>query len=353
MTNQLLLAQVLAEGNDATQTFTALPWTGWIPAAIGLLSSIIVAWWSGRKIDKQIELSKQATPPELIRYKTLLEISGKYKELVNFENVDALSIASEEYREIEALRKEALTHAIWERKVLASCPNIRGQKRLLNIPASQVVHGDKKISSLPNFRYGIYLWVEALIILPAIIGMLITMVMLVASYSIHFLSGNGDMFGVTVSFIFVVLVYLYASIYGINLVESTRMSVSGERFAEYGYLRILQEDLPSDRFRILFKSSLNKINNSQRLFFALWDENYRNFVYCPKWVEYKFAPILGLIIFGAPYWLINIRNKSRGYNYGEYRPEIFGISEEKSGYKDEQSLSSDIPEESQPTHPQG
>lgn len=353
MTNQLLLAQVLAEGIDATQTFNALPWAGWIPAVIGLLGSIIVAWWSGRKIDKQIELSKQATPPGLIRYKTLLEISGKYKELVNFENVDALSIASEEYREIEALRKEALTRAIWERKVLASCPNIRGQKRLLNIPASQVVHGDKEISFLPNFRYGIYLWIEALIILPAIVGMLITMVMLVASYAIRFLSGNGDVFEVTASFIFVVLVYLYASIYGINLIESTRMSVSGERFAEYGYLRILQEDLPSDKFKSLFRSSSNKINNSQRLFFALWDENYRNFVYCPKWVECKFASILGLIIFGAPYWLINIRHKSRGYNYGEYRPEIFGISEENLERKDTQAPNSEIQEESQPTPPQG
>ena len=70
MTNQLLLAQVLAEGAESAQSFTAIPWTTIISSAIGLLGSIIVAWWSGRKIDKQMELSKQATPPELTRYKT-------------------------------------------------------------------------------------------------------------------------------------------------------------------------------------------------------------------------------------------------------------------------------------------
>ncbi|WP_314683016.1 hypothetical protein [Rothia mucilaginosa] len=87
-----------------------------------------------RKTTQQIELSKQGTPPELTRYKEWLEVSEKYKEFVNLENVDALSIDPEEYREIEASRKASLERATWERKVLSACPDIRAQKRILNIP---------------------------------------------------------------------------------------------------------------------------------------------------------------------------------------------------------------------------
>ena len=200
----------------------------------------------------------------------------------------------------------------------------------MNVPASLVVHGDKRIITLPNFRYGIYLWIEALIIVSVFMGMLITMVLVVGSFATSLLSGAGDIIETTVSFIFVVLVCLYALIYGINLVESTRMSLSGERFAEYGYLRILQENLPNDKFKDVFKSSLNKMNNSQRFFFALWDENYRNFVYCPKWIGSKYFSVIEPFILGLPYWIINWGSGKRGYDYGEYKPETFGISEKVS-----------------------
>ncbi len=136
MTNQLLLAQMLAEGIDATQTFNALPWAGWIPAVIGLLGSIIVAWWSGRKIDKQMELSKQATPPELTRYKTWVEVSEKYKELMEFERANSFNDAEKEYQEIRASRKAALERAVWERKIFATCPNLAVQKLLMQISGS-------------------------------------------------------------------------------------------------------------------------------------------------------------------------------------------------------------------------
>ena len=320
---------------------------------IAALIAITGVALTARKTTQQMELSKQGTPPELTRYKEWLEISERYKEFAKISDACKSEDKLKEYQEIESSRRVALERATWERKVLASCPNIRGQKRLLNIPASQVVHGNKEISSLPNFRYGKYLWLEALLVVPAFVGMLFTLVMLAISFIIHLLSGDEDVIGSTISFVFNFLLCLYSLGFWVNAAESTRNNLSGERFAEYGYLRILQENLSSDKFEDLFKSSLNKINNSQRCFFALWDENYRNFVYFPKWVESKFSFILEPIIFGLPYWLINIRHRSRGYNYGEYRPEIFGISEEKSGHKDEQSLSSDIPEESQPTHPQG
>lgn len=133
MTNQLLLAQILAEGSEAAQNSNALPWGTWVSSVIGLLGSIIVAWWSGRKIDKQMELSKQATPPELTRYKTLLEVSKTFKELEGGMDTRALA-DSEEYQEIEASRKVALARAVWERKVISVCPDIHVQRQILNIP---------------------------------------------------------------------------------------------------------------------------------------------------------------------------------------------------------------------------
>lgn len=155
MMKQMLLAQMLTEGAEATQSSSTLPWGTWIPSVIGLLGSLIVAWWSGRKTDRQMELSKQATPPELTRYKTWLEVSEKYKELVNLENVDALSIASGEYREIEASRKIALERAVWERKVISECSNIQAQKLVMELPESKIYEINN-----PDINRGIELSVD-------------------------------------------------------------------------------------------------------------------------------------------------------------------------------------------------
>lgn len=292
---------------------------------IAALIAITGVALTARKTTQQMELSKQGTPPELTRYKEWLEVSEKYKELVNSTNVHILGKSLSEYQEIESSREEALKRAIWERKVLSACPNVRGQKRLLNVSANLVVHGNKEISSLPNFRYGKYLWLEALLVVPAFVGMCIVMVMLTVSFIIHLLSGDEDFIGSTISFVFNFLLCLYGLSFWVNAAEATRINLSGEQFAEYGYLRILRENLPSDKFEELFKSSSSKINNSQRCFFALWDDNYRNFVYCPKWVEGKFAFILEPIIFGLPYWVINLGHEKRGYDYGEYKSEVFKI----------------------------
>ena len=89
MTNQLLLAQMLAAGFDWNYLWH---WThdqelgkvliSAIPpiatAAIAALSLILTAL----RETKQMELSKQGTPPELTRYKEWLEVSERYKELV-------------------------------------------------------------------------------------------------------------------------------------------------------------------------------------------------------------------------------------------------------------------------------
>ena len=73
MTNQLLLAQILAEGSEAAQNSNALPWGTWVSSVIGLLGSIIVAWWSGRKIDKQMA-ERQTT------YNQVSELTSRIKQ---------------------------------------------------------------------------------------------------------------------------------------------------------------------------------------------------------------------------------------------------------------------------------
>lgn len=42
MMKQMLLAQMITEGAEATQSSSALPWGTWIPSVIGLLGSLIV-----------------------------------------------------------------------------------------------------------------------------------------------------------------------------------------------------------------------------------------------------------------------------------------------------------------------
>ena len=106
--NLLLLAHLVADGGKAAETSSGPVWATWVPATIGLLGSLGVAWWSGRKIDKQMELSKQATPPELTRYKEWLEISGKYKELVNSDDVDSFLIFQRNIRELMLHEKPLL-----------------------------------------------------------------------------------------------------------------------------------------------------------------------------------------------------------------------------------------------------
>lgn len=153
--NLLLLAHLVADGGKAAETSSGPVWATWVPAVIALLGTLLVAWRSGRKTDKQMELSKQATPPELTRYKTWLEVSEKYKELVNLENVDALSIASGEYREIEASRKIALERAVWERKVISECSNIQAQKLVMELPESKIYEINN-----PDINRGIELSVD-------------------------------------------------------------------------------------------------------------------------------------------------------------------------------------------------
>ena len=92
MTNQLLLTQVLAAGFDWNYLWH---WTHdqdlgkvLISAIAPIATAVIAALsliLSARRETKQMELSKQGTPPELTRYKEWLEISENIKSLSSLE----------------------------------------------------------------------------------------------------------------------------------------------------------------------------------------------------------------------------------------------------------------------------
>ena len=126
---------------------------------------------------------------------------------------------------------------------------------------------------------------------------------------------------------------LWLSVFFSNAISAIHMGSTGKCFAEYGYLRILQENMSNEEFKDVLKNSSTVDRNSQRFFFALWNGKYRNFVSYPKTVNLRYLSILGLIVFGLPYWVVNWGHKKRGYNYGEYKPEVFGILERASEEK--------------------
>lgn len=125
MMNQLLLAQVLAEGFSWDYLWH---WTHdqdlgkvLISAIAPIATAIIAALsliLSARRETKQMELSKQGMPPELTRYKEWLEISKSHNELIEFEKSNKFEGLRNEYQEIRKSRKAALERAVWERKVI-------------------------------------------------------------------------------------------------------------------------------------------------------------------------------------------------------------------------------------------
>lgn len=300
-----------------------------------------------RKTTQQIEFSKQGTPPELTRYKEWLEVSKAYKELVNSENVDALSKVSNEYKGIEASREVAFQRAVWERKVLAACPELNGQKRLLDMPINFLTSNNKNNfpKKLPNFRSDRSFLVEALLVIPVSIFFVLLSIYLVWFSIIHpaiywispefilyidskFPWGRGDaIFDIWEAVrVFVLSVLLIGLVnFLINVGDSLRIGISGEKFAEYGYLRILQERVDAHDFKKIFESTSEKANNAQRLYFGITDAGYRELIYCPKILGNKYMLALQPIFLALPYWVLNFWCEKRRYNYGEYKPEVFGL----------------------------
>lgn len=145
MTNQLLLAQVLAAGFDWNYLWhwthdqdlgkvliSAIP-----PIATAIIAALSLIL-SARRETKQMELSKQGMPPELTRYKEWLEISKNHTDLIEFEKSSKFEDLKNEYQEIRRSRKAALERAVWERKVFAFCPYSNAQKLLMQINPSKI-----------------------------------------------------------------------------------------------------------------------------------------------------------------------------------------------------------------------
>lgn len=297
-------------------------------AAIAALSLILTA----RRETKQMELSKQGTPPELTRYKEWLEASERYKEFAKTLDASKSKDHLKEYQDIESSRRVALKRAVWERKVLSACPDVNGQKRLLGISDGMIVNGSK-VNYIPSFGssghtvLGIFFAILLILVAASFIALIVFDLWGNVFVVKGFATGEWDIASIILDILLIPFV-LWGANHFINIIDAVTMSVTGKYFAEYGYLRIIQDDLSAKEFEDILRNSFNKNSNIQRCIFALWDEKYRNFVYCPGKTNSKWSYISGIFKFGLPYKFINRGYKKRGYNYGEYKPEIFGIGKE-------------------------
>lgn len=325
----LPLANVVAAGFDWDYLWHWTHDDGLIKAAIAAVIagfvSLSVAWWNGLKVDKQIELSKEATPPELTRYKEWLEVSEKYKELVNSTNVHILGKSLEEYQEIESSRKAALGRATWERKVLSVCPQVDAQKRLLNISPSFIVNDDSnsQVIRMPDFKSSKLFLAEIIILAPValcLVGFPVFWLL-----QAIFKPAPGD--SLVDNLILVLLSICVVNIL-LNVADSMHSAFSGSRFAEYAYLCIVREKVEDKEFLGLVESVAGPGNNSSRFYYAVMDADYRELVYCPKILNSKYSPISSSFMLMLPYWMINIICKKNGYNIGEYKSGVFKIENE-------------------------
>ena len=346
MTNQLLLAQVLAEGTESTQSITAIPWTTIISSAIGLLGSIIVAWWSGRKIDKQMELSKQATPPELTRYKTWVEVSEKYKELMEFERANSFNDAEKEYQEIRASRKAALERAVWERKIFATCPNLAVQKLLMQISPSKIFRivntkDGESITSSDAYIHPRFA--------PYFISFLIWALLFASFFASLVLSAlNGDRRNFWASLVAMVCVSIMAHFF----CEIVPDGMSGAAESTYYFRKILI----SHGWRFEVNLGVEASMMARQLRYSIFVLDYIKVIYCPWESKNIIIAIFMKVVayFNPGYYVRKSFKNEDSVLWGSYKEELLnGDLKEKLGRIATQSPNSDIPEESQPTPPQG
>ena len=357
MMKQMLLAQMLTEGAEATQSSSALPWGTWIPSVIGLLGSLIVAWWSGRKIDKQMELSKQATPPELTRYKTWLEVSKAFKELEGVEDTRALA-DSEEYREIEASRKIALERAVWERKVISECSNIQAQKLVMELSKSKIyeIHH-------PDIYRGIELSADSYV-KPKASGIM-WFIYLIAFSSLPILmtviSGSRTENGWGVVIFSIIIFVLFYPMF--------------RHVAPNQYCGIFEANyfIRKKRVDILLKMrKLEGVSNCSNIFYKFdqdWEEwcrreglryasvfnTWAENINCP-WVDKKYSRVWHRVrcYFCPGYYVSRSLNGEAKALWGSYKDDKLNVDlKEKLRCEDTQVPNPGTPEESQPAPPQG
>lgn len=335
MTNQLLLAQVLAAGFDwdylwhwtHDQEFGKALVSAIAPIATAIIAALSLIL-SARRETKQMELSKQGMPPELTRYKAWLEVSESYKELVKFGNVDALSVASEEYREIEASRKAALERAVWERKVLSVCSDTNAQKKILNLPERFIVGEYLSLPGyFPKFQSARGVVVE--LILQGIFFLQLLSSVFVPVYrdvNSSYVSGSFNL--LTIIKVILALFLIGLLVY---IPSSLRNYVCSENLAEYSYLKVLQGYLSKKELKNLLTMVNTYGRNAGRVRVSIWDRDYSEYVCLPDYWNIKyFSLLIKSLIAASPYWVLCLFSKfihgEWGY-YGKYKPEIFGVDE--------------------------
>ncbi len=354
MTNQLLLAQVLAAGLDWNYLWhwthdqdlgkvliSAIP-----PIAMAIITALGLMFTARRETQK-MELSKQGTPPALTQYKEWLEVSANYKEFVNFENVDALSIASEEYREIEASRKASLERAVWERKVFAFCPNSNAQKLLMQINPSKIYRIVNLKKGDPVSGVDIYVSPD---IKPYWICLSIWVFLYVTCLTFLFVNvsiknNSGWLFWLVEAVFVLILIPFFSGI--------LPDGISGIVEANYFFRRIIVSR--GQEFEISINSERGFM--AKRLRNLLLDSINSDTVYCPwEGKNIIIANLMKVVTYFYPDYYVRKGFKNQdSVLWGSYKEELLnGDLKEKLGRpKATQAPNSDIPEESQPTHPQG
>lgn len=336
MTNQILLSQVLAEGIENVLTLNSF-WPVFVVPLGTFATPYLIAWWNGRRADKQMDFSKRSKPPELARYKELLEISKAYRDLVNFENVDALAIVSSEYREIEEARKIALERLSWEQKVLSECHDIHARKRLLKIPDSYIVGqwmGD--VRSLPNFKTLASLLAEFILCIFLVFMSIKYIIYCIDLVDVSFsLIQNPDsvpsgsrylvlLFPVVTVVLSLLSIVLVRVTYVIS--RSFGVVVSWEEVARYEYIKIINKHAPINVRERLNKVISSRARNIARMRYLMVDEEYAALVNVPKiWRKDKwYIPPVKILMAATPYTLLEKFNKGKK-PYGSYLDGVFEI----------------------------
>ena len=297
---------------------------------VAALIAITGVFLTARKTTQQIELSKQGTPPELTRYKEWLEVSARYKEIANTSDACKSEDKSEEYQEIESSRKEALKRATWERKVLSVCPDIRAQKRILNIP--QAMSTAKKIDFL-----ALWPWLKSM---PVKIVENIFAILMTALIFVTLIEYIGHPLGRQSFFADVLLILIVGYIFSIIL--PFYAAESGEIDAEYYFIRLRSVEAKVNAAEIIESFSMY-IPNKRRVRLAHLKSEYRDWIYYPgfslqgkPFLCFLVPVILFFCYFFPIYWIFYLvvcfkhrkctpRDcKHRTWVvYGAYRPEAF------------------------------
>lgn len=293
---------------------------------VAALIAIIGVALTARKTTQQMELSKQGTPPELTRYKEWLEVSEKYKDLVNSTNVHILGKSFAEYQEIESSRQAALKRAVWERKVISACPDIRVQKRILSIPYAMLV--GKKIDF-----FALWPWLKSksVKVLERIFGALLGLLFFVIIIE-YLQSSIGERNFFVDAALFLISAYIMGALLAIYEADSREIDT------EYYCIQIRIAEGVAEEDE-LTKSFSKYAANRRRVRSSLLKNEYREWIYYPGFsfqrnpiLRFAIPVILYVYYFFPFYWfwcLISWAKYGEWEMYGTYRPGAFGFDEKE------------------------